>query len=187
MAKSDFQGAFSVIIRDNKANTFASFVPLNVGSDGLDDAPDINEVTIDSMSGGIDADNGINLHAVNLTLLPTSVEMLGKIFPNEYDATTGSWGYDFGGCNVGDADIAIVKQCDSKATTVYKHVSISPVFEYQRDRDDVLTVQISFYPNPSPKSEYGVTGDKATQVTPFLVFDGTYDPSTGTITFDTGA
>lgn len=187
MAKSDFQGAFSVIIRDNVKDTFASFVPINVSADGLDDAPDVNEVTIDSISGGQDVDNGVNIHAVNLSLLPTSVKMLGQIFPDGYDATTNSWGMSVGGCGISDADIAIVKHCDSKATIVYKHVSIPEVFENQRDRDDPLTVQMSFYPSLTAKSEYGVTGDKSTQTTPYLIFDGTYDAATGKITFDVGA
>lgn len=187
MAINEFIGMRRVTIRNNAtggAGTFNVLTPDKIGSDGLTLSSEVNELTISSFIGDITTDNGVNVNAATLSLIPVSIADLAAIWPDGYDTTTKSWGTPVGGCVARDVDLAFEKVCDTKGAVLLKHCSIAPAFEMAFSRDDAPTIEVNVYPTYQAGSEYGLTGDNATQLYPYRFYDGVYDPATGTITYD---
>lgn len=186
MALSDFIGMLKLTIRDNTTET-PKFVVLGanqLGSDGLSISDSANEITIGTFAGDVTLPNGIATSAGTATVIPLKTADMGKLFPQGFDATTGTWQMPIGGCDALDADVVLEKVCDTKGGLIFRHAQISPAFETSRTRDDVFQVAIQFYQTPSLGSEYGLTGDNANKQFLRQMFDGTYDPTTGKVTFD---
>lgn len=187
MGVNDFAGMRQAIIRNNAtgaAGSFNTLTPDKIGSDGLSFATETNEMTTSSFAGDRTTDNGTNLSASTLSVIFESVEDLAAVWPEGYDEATGSWGSPIGGCSTKDADVAFEKVCDTKGNILFKHCSVATAFSGSISRDEAFTVEVNIYPQLSPGSEYGLSGDAATEQFPFRFYDGRYDPSTGTVTYD---
>jgi len=193
MSLTDFTGQRKLTIRDNTSTGTPKFVvfPANkLSASGLetDDAP--NEVKMSTFSGDYTFPNGVSTKAGTLSVIPLSVADMGVLFPAGWDATTASWGMPTGGCDSLDVDIVLEKVCPdadgvSRGNWITKHAQLSPAFKTQLNRDDVFEVAVSFYKIPTLGSEYGIAGAGATETFLQRMFDGTYDPTTGTVTYAT--
>jgi len=186
MAMSDFTGQRTLTIRDNTATT-PTFVVLGanqIGSAGIVSEEDPNEITLATFAGDITLPNGLKTKASTVVVLPLTTADMGELFPQGFDAATGSWAMPIGGCDALDSDIAFEKVCDTKGNVLYKHVAISPAHKLEIARDNIYEVELKFYETPTLGSEYGLTGDNATKEFLRLIYDGTYNPTTGTVTFD---
>lgn len=189
MAISDFTGMRLLQISVPGATasdprSYVTLTPANIAADGIDFQIEDNTITISSFAGDQNAFNGLTVDIATVALLPNSVAILGQIFPNAYDPATGAFGPAIGGCStIGDADVAFINNCSGKANVLFKHVAISISNDNAISRDDPFTWTLSFAPTLSPKSEYGVSGAQATDETPFIMFNGTYDPTTSTIAY----
>lgn len=189
MASTSFTGPRKLTLRDNTQST-PTFVVLNanqIGSDGIDIEDETNEISLESFAGSITLPNGIKTKAGKLTAIPMTVADLGKLFPAGLDAQSGSWSMPFGGCDLLDTDIVFEKICDTKSNLIIKHAQISMAHATKIDFKDVFSVDVNFYQTPSLGSEYGLTGTNATREFLRQYFDGTYDPTTGKVTFDAAA
>jgi hypothetical protein len=187
MALSQFTGMRKLVIRDNTKGAQATFATLTadkIGSDGITVPLETNELTESSFAGDMTVDNGTNIGTATFSALPKTIEDLKTIWPDGWDETTGSWAPPIGGCTIKDATIAWEKVCDTKANLILKHCSIGLGFELTMTRDDAFTMTVNVYPSLSSGTEYGLTGDNATKMFPYMLYDGTYDPTTDTITFD---
>jgi hypothetical protein len=187
MGASEFTGMRKVTIRDTATGNTGDFVVMNpekVGSDGMSIPLEVNEVTESSMAGDVTAPNGVNVGAATLSLIPKSKDDLAAIWPQGFDATTGSWQPPLGECILSDVTIAYEKVCDTKANVILRHAQIALSFELALARDDTFTAEIMVYPTVSLGSEYGLAGDFATKMIPYQIYDGVYDPSTDVIAFD---
>lgn len=189
MALSDFTGMRKMTIRDNSQTTatFATLTADKIGSDGLTIPLETNELTESSFAGDAVTDNGTNISAAEVQVLPKSVKDLSILFPDGYDETTGSWGPPIGGCTIKDATVSWEKVCDNKANIILRHCSIGLGFELVNSRDDAFAITVTIYPQLSPGSDYGLAGDNATKQFPYLMYNGTYDPTLDKITFATAA
>lgn len=191
MGKSDFTGMRKVTIRQARVGAtpavFASLTPDKIGADGIMIPMETNELTESTFAGDVLSDNGTNIGAGELTLMPKSIEDLKAVYPNGYDATTGSWAPPIGGCTLSDVTLAWEKVCDTKGNLLLKHCSIGLGFEYTNARDDGFAMTVTVYPSLSPGSEYGLTGALADETVPYMLYNGVYDPATDRVTFDTAA
>lgn len=186
MAISDFTGMRKLIIRDNTgtASTFATLTADKLGSDGLTIPLETNELTESSFAGDLVVDNGTNIGTATFSALPKSTEDLKTIWPDGWDDTTKSWGPPIGGCTIKDATLVWEKVCDTKGNIILKHCSIGLGFELANTRDEAFMITVNVYPTLSSGTEYGLSGDNAQKQFPYLVYNGTYDPTADTITFD---
>lgn len=187
MALSDFTGMRKLTIRNNVGETavFATLTAEKLGSDGLTIPLETNELTESSFAGDVTTDNGTNIGTATFSALPKSTEDLKTIWPDGWDETTKSWGPPIGGCTIKDATLIWEKVCDTKGNIIMKHCSIGLGFEFANTRDDAFMITVNVYPSLSSGADYGLTGDSATKMFPYLVYNGVYDPTADTIAFDT--
>jgi len=187
MSTNDFTGMRKVTIKDTATGGTGEFVVMNpdkVGADGFTIALEANEVTESSMAGDRVSPTGTNTSAATLSLIPRSIDDLAAIWPQGYDATTGTWQPTLGKCVLSDVTLAYEKVCDSKGNVILRHAEISLAFELALARDDSFTAEVMVYPSWSLGSEYGLAGDLASDMIPYQVYDGVYDASTDLIDFD---
>jgi hypothetical protein len=187
MGASDFTGMRKVTIRDTSTGSTGTFVVMNpekIGSDGFTASLETNELTTSSFAGDTVEANGTNINATTVSLLPKDIGDLAAIWPNGYDAATGSWQPPIGGCVLNDVTFAFERVCDTKGNIVLRHAQIGLGAEFAFTRDDSLTIEVSVYPTLSPGSEYGLDGDLEDQMIPYQMYNGTYDPATDVVTFD---
>ena len=187
MGASEFTGMRKVTIKDTATGGSGTWVVMNpdkIGSDGFTIALETNEVTTSAYSGDTVAPNGVNTSSASLTLIPKSIEDLAAIWPVGYDTTAGSWQPPVGGCTVSDVTLVYEKVCDTKANVILRHAQIALAFELALSRDVTFMVEVMVYPQLSLGSEYGLAGDNASEMFPYQIYDGVYDPSTDTIDFD---
>lgn len=183
MGASEFTGMRKVTIRRG-AEDFVVFGADKISSDGFRASLETNELTTSSFAGDIVEPNGTNIGGTTITLLPKSIDDLADIWPEGYDPTTGSWQPPIGGCTSTDVTFVFEKVCETKGNVVLRHASIGVGAEFAFSRDDSLSLEVMVYPTLSLGSEYGLSGDLATELLPFQFFDGVYDPSTDEIDFD---
>jgi hypothetical protein len=187
MSASEFTGMRKVTIRDTSTGNTGTFTVQGadkIGSDGFMIALESNEVTTSSFAGDTVSPNGTNLSAATLPLIPLSIDDIAAIFPEGYDSTTGSWQPIIGGCTLNDVTFVFEKVCDTKGNIILRHATVALAFELAISRDDTTMIELSIYPSLSEGSEYGLAGDLATEMIPYQIFDGVYDPTTDEVDFD---
>lgn len=189
MSASEFTGMRKVTIKDTATGGTGTFVVMNpekIGSDGFTIALETNEITTSSFAGDTVTPNGVNTSAATLSLIPKSIDDLASIWPNGYDSTTGSWQPPIGGCTLNDVTLAFEKVCDTKGNVILRHAHIALAFELALSRDDTFMAEVMVYPTLSLGSEYGLddTDGLDTEMLPYQIYNGVYDPSTDEITFD---
>lgn len=183
MSASDFTGMRKVTVR-NSDGSFVVFAADKISSDGFVATLETNELTTSSFAGDTVEPNGTNISATTITLLPKNVADLGEVWPDGWNETLESWQPPIGGCISKDITFVFDKVCDTKGNIILRHASIGLGAEFSFSRDDSLMLEVSVYPTLSPGSDYDLGGDQATQMFPFQFFDGTYDPATDEIAYD---
>lgn len=184
---NDFTGMRKVTIKNNVTGgtgTFTVFGPEKIGADGLVLPLEVNELTTSTFAGDTTSPNGTNIGTATLSLVPVSIDDLKNVWPTGYDTTTNSWGVPIGGCESSDCTLAFEKVCDTKGNIILRHCAIAAAFELALSRDDAMAIEVNVYPALAPGSEYGLTGDLADAMFPYRVYNGVYDPSTDTVTYD---
>ena len=187
MGVSEFTGMRKVTIRDTSTGNTGTFIvknPEDLSADGFMIALETNDVTESSYAGDSVTPVGTNISAATLSVIPHTIEDIGKIFPNGWDATTGTWQPTVGKCVLEDVTFAFEKICDTKGNIILRHAKIAVAFELGISRDDTTVIELKIYPTLSLGSQYGLAGGLATKLIPFQLFDGVYDPTTDIIDFD---
>lgn len=189
MGASEFTGMRKVTIRDTSTGNTGTFSVLTadkIGSDGITIPLETNEITTSSFAGDITEPNGTNVGSATLSLIPTSIDDLAAIWPQGYDATTGSWQAPIGECILDDVTLTFEKVCDTVGNIILRHAQIALSFELAISRDDTFTAEVMVYPTLSAGSEYGLddTDGFDVKMIPYQIYNGVYDPSTDEVTFD---
>jgi hypothetical protein len=147
---SAFTGMRKVTIRDTSTGntgTFSVFNPSKIGTDGMTIPLETNETTTSSMAGDVVEPNGTNVGAATLQLIPVDKSDLAAVWPQGYDAETGTWQPPIGECIVEDVTIAFEKICDTKENVILRHAKIALSFELALTRDETFMPEVTFYPS----------------------------------------
>lgn len=190
MAASDFTGMRKVTIKDTSSGGEGDFYVLpatKIGSDGFMAGLENNEVTTSTFAGDTTSVTGTNISPSTISIIPQSIDDIAGIWPEGYDETQDSWQAPIGGCLNKDVTFVFEKVCDTKANFILRHAEIGIGSEFSVTRDDTTTLEVTIYPQTSLGSEYGLTGDKATEYFAWQIFNGVYDPATDTIAYDSEA
>ena len=188
MALTNFTGVRSAYLYKESNGTFFNIAPNELGSDGVEFQIEDNTITNGTWAGDRSGFNGYNIDVATLAINPKNHYTLGAIFDQGFDPTTGAYAPLTTACSTQGVTLTLVKLCDKHEVIQFRHTDLSFSNDNTVNRDDVFTHVLQFIPNEAPASDYGITattgsGLLATDIVPWIMFDGTYDPATNTNTF----
>lgn len=188
MALTNFTGVRRATFYFENTNQFFVIKPNELSSDGIEFTIEDNTITNGTWAGDRNGFNGYNISVATLSVNPKNHYTLGAVFPQSFNDATGVFAPSTSGCSAQNVTITIEKVCDETEVVQFRHCDFSISNANTLNRDDIYNYIISFIPQEAPASDYGITtatgtGLIATDVVPWVMFDGTYDPATNTNTY----